>query len=67
MKRWGQIKGDIDYSGVAKQVFLQRHHPADEGSRTHPACLYVRTFVVMGKTLNPAKPEDIKGFKIKRA
>ncbi len=40
MKRWGQIKGDIDYAGVAKQVFLAtdttRLH---EGSRTHPACL----------------------------
>src|SRR5436853_1136757 len=22
MKRWGQIKGDLDYAGVAKQVFL---------------------------------------------
>ena len=22
MKRWGQIKGDVDYAGVAKQVFL---------------------------------------------
>ena len=22
MKRWGQIKGDVDYAGIAKQVFL---------------------------------------------
>ena len=22
MKRWGQIKGEVDYAGVAKQVFL---------------------------------------------
>ena len=22
MKRWGQIKGDVDYASVAKQVFL---------------------------------------------
>ena len=22
MKRWGQIKGDVDYAGVAQQVFL---------------------------------------------
>src|SRR5947208_2375614 len=22
MKRWGQLKGDVDYAGVAKQVFL---------------------------------------------
>ena len=22
MKRWGQIKGEVDYAGVAKQVYL---------------------------------------------
>ena len=22
MKRWGQIKGDVDYKAVAEQVFL---------------------------------------------
>ncbi len=22
MKRWGQIKGDVDYAAVAKQVYL---------------------------------------------
>ena len=32
MKRWGQIKGDVDYAGVAKQVFLATDtDQADEG------------------------------------
>ena len=22
MKRWGQVKGDIDYAGIAAQVYL---------------------------------------------
>src|SRR3954447_10900671 len=69
MKRWGQIKGDIDYSGVAKQVFL-----ATDTTRLMkevglpPPATTSKTFVVMGKTFDPAKPEDyIKSFKIKRA
>ncbi len=34
MKRWGQIKGDVDYAGIAKQVFLATDAAkADEGSR----------------------------------
>ena len=34
MKRWGQIKGDVDYAGVAKQVFLATDtDQADEGGR----------------------------------
>ena len=32
MKRWGQIKGDVDYAGVAQAgVPRHRHHQADEG------------------------------------
>ena len=27
MKRWGQIKGDVDYAGVAEQVFLATEPP----------------------------------------
>ena len=26
MKRWGQIKGDVDYAGVAKQVYPRHRH-----------------------------------------
>ena len=70
MKRWGQIKGDVDYAerrpaGVPRH----RHGQADEGGRASRRPPPPRkTFVVMGKTFDPAKPEDyIKSFAIKRA
>ena len=70
MKRWGQIKGDVDYAGVAKQVFLatdtarlMKEVGPDAAGRHHR-----RASSVMGKTFDPAKPEDyIKSFAIKRA
>ena len=68
MKRWGQIKGDVDYKGVAEQVFLATDTTAlmaDVGM-TAPKTTS-KTFVVMGKTFDPSKPEDyIKSFKIKK-
>ncbi len=69
MKRWGQIKGDVDYKGVAEQVFL-----ATDTSRLmtevglKPSSATSKTFMVMGKTFDPGKPEDyLKSFKIKKA
>ena len=68
MKRWGQIKGEVDYAGIAKQVFL-----ATDAAKLmkeagfEPPTATSKTFVVMGKTFDPAKPEDyIKSFAIKR-
>ncbi len=69
MKRWGQIKGDVDYAGVAKQVFLATDTMKlmKEVGLTPPSSTS-KSFSVMGKTFDPAKPEDyIKSFKIKRA
>jgi nitrate/nitrite transport system substrate-binding protein len=69
MKRWGQIKGDVDYAGVAKQVYLATDTTRlmKEVGLTPPASTS-KTFAVMGKTFDPAKPEDyINSFKIKRA
>jgi nitrate/nitrite transport system substrate-binding protein len=69
MKRWGQVKGDIDYAGVAKQVYLA----TDTGKLMQevgltPPTTTSKSFVVMGKTFDPSKPEDyIKSFAIKRA
>ncbi len=69
MKRWGQIKGDVDYAEVARQVYLAT------GARTlmaqnglAPPAATSKTFVIMGKTFDPAKPEDyLASFKIKNA
>jgi nitrate/nitrite transport system substrate-binding protein len=68
MKRWGQIKGDIDYKAVAEQVYL-----ATDTAKLMkevglpPPPMTSKTFSVMGKLFDPTKPEDyIKSFKIKR-
>src|SRR3954467_12977 len=69
MKRWGQLKGDVDYAGVAKQVFLATDTTKlmKEVGLTPPS-MTTKSFSVMGKAFDPAKPEDyIKSFAIKRA
>ena len=69
MKRWGQIKGEVDYAGVAKQVYLATDTSKlmKELGLTPPTSTS-KTFVVMGKKFDPAKPEEyIKSFAIKRA
>ena len=69
MKRWGQIKGDVDYKAVAEQVFLATDTAKlMKESGLVPPATSTKTFVVMGKTFNPAMPEDyIRSFKIKRS
>jgi len=69
MKRWGQIKGDVDYAAVAKNVFLATDttNLMNEMGLTPPATK-TKSFVVMGKTFDPGKPEDyLNSFAIKRA
>jgi len=69
MKRWGQIKGDVDYAGVAKQVFLATDTARlmKEVGLTPPDATS-KTFVVMGKTFDPSKPEAyVNSFAIKRS
>jgi len=69
MKRWGQIKGDVDYKSVAEQVFLATDTSklmTEVGMK--PPTVTTKTFVVMGKTFDPGKPEEyLKSFKIKKA
>ena len=69
MKRWGQIKGDIDYAAVAKQVYLATDTTKlmKEAGLTPPASTS-KSFSVMGKAFDPAKPEEyVKSFSIKRS
>lgn len=67
MKRWGQIKGDVDYAQVARQVYRATDAQklmAQEGLT--PPTATTKTFVVMGKTFDPAKPKEyLASFKIK--
>lgn len=69
MKRWGQIKGDIDYQKVAKEVFLATDATKlmQEVGLTPPKTTS-KKITVMGKVFDPAKPEPyIKSFSIRRA
>jgi nitrate/nitrite transport system substrate-binding protein len=68
MKRWGQIRGDIDYAQVAEQVFLATD--TAEAMRElglSPPATPKRTHVIMGKTFDPADPEGyLASFAIRR-
>jgi nitrate/nitrite transport system substrate-binding protein len=69
MKRWGQLNGEVDYKAVAEQVYLAtdtRKVMADMGLAP-PETAY-KSFAVMGKTFDPAKPEEyLASFKIRKA
>ncbi|KPF96273.1 nitrate ABC transporter substrate-binding protein [Rhodopseudomonas sp. AAP120] len=69
MKRWGQIKGDVDYKAVAEQVFLATDTAKvmKDMGLTPPTTAY-KSFTVMGKSFDPQKPDDyLASFKIKKA
>jgi nitrate/nitrite transport system substrate-binding protein len=68
MKRWGQIKGDVDYKAVAQQVFLATDAAKlmKEAGLTPPTTTS-KSFSVMGKPFDPSKPDEyLKSFAIKR-
>ena len=68
LKRWGYLKGEVNYKQIAEQVFLltdakktmkQLGMPVPEGA--YPK------FTIMGKVFDPAKPDDYaKSFKISK-
>jgi nitrate/nitrite transport system substrate-binding protein len=68
MKRWGQIKGDVDYAKVAREVYL-----ATDAARLmkevglKPPATTTKKIAVMGKEFDPAKPDAyLASFAIKR-
>jgi nitrate/nitrite transport system substrate-binding protein len=68
MKRWGYIKGDVNYKQIAEKVFLltdAKKYMAEAGFKP-PEGAY-KKFKVMGKEFDPAKPDDyIKSFAINK-
>lgn len=68
MKRWGYIEGDVDYKGIAEQVYLT----ADCGKLMKDLGMKVpektyKSHTIMGKTFDPEKPEEyVQSFPIKR-
>src|SRR5262245_32076380 len=68
MKRWGQLKGDVDYAKVAREVYLATDamRLMKEVGLTPPAST-TKKFAVMGKEFDPAKPDAyLASFSIKR-
>ncbi len=68
MKRWGQIKGNVDYAKVAREVFLATDATRlmKEVGLTPPAQTS-RKFAVMKKEFDPAQPDAyLASFAIKR-
>ena len=68
MKRWGQLKGDVSYEKVAREVYLATDTARlmKEAGLTPPATTS-KSFVVMKKPFDPARPEAyIASFPIKR-
>jgi nitrate/nitrite transport system substrate-binding protein len=68
MKRWGYIKGDIDYKKVAEEVYLatDAQKVMAEMGIPAPSKTY-KNHTIMGKTFDPNEPEAYaKSFAITR-
>lgn len=68
MQRWGQVKGDVDYQKVAREVFLATDaQRAMEQAGLKAPQASTKTFIIMGKTFDPSKPKEyLDSFAIKR-
>ncbi len=68
MKRWGYVKGEVDYKQIAEKVFLltdARKHMKELGQSV-PEGAYPK-FTIMGKVFDPARPDDyLKSFAISK-
>ena len=69
MKRWGYVKGEVNYKQIAEKVFLltdAKRHMKELGQKT-PEGAYPK-FTIMGKVFDPAKPDDyVKSFAISKS
>ena len=69
MKRWGQVSGEIDYAGIAQQVYLatDARRLMQEVGLAAPQ-ENTKSFEVMGKSFDPADPEGyLASFSIGRS
>ena len=69
MKRWGYVKGDVDYKKIAEQVYA-----ATECSKVmkelgyEPPTETYKKYVIMGKEFDPAAPAAyVESFPIRRS
>jgi nitrate/nitrite transport system substrate-binding protein len=71
MKRWGYVKGDVDYRQLAEKVFMltdarrlmaELRLPEDAAASGYPS------FNIMGRAFDPVQPEAyVRSFPIRRA
>ncbi|GGI19384.1 MAG: CmpA/NrtA family ABC transporter substrate-binding protein [Oxalicibacterium faecigallinarum] len=70
MKRWGYIKGDVDYKQIAEKVFLltdAKKYMKELGQDVPTGSAYPK-FNIMGKQFDADKPQAyLNSFSIKRA
>jgi nitrate/nitrite transport system substrate-binding protein len=69
MKRWGYVKGEVNYAAVAEQVYL-----ATDAAKMmtavglKPPASAMKKHVIMGKEFDPTKPDAyLASFAIKRS
>ena len=69
MKRWGYVKGDVNYAQIAEKVFrLTDAKKQMEQAGWRPPDGAYRKYTIMGKVFDPARPNDyLKTFAIQRA
>lgn len=68
MKRWGYVKGDLDYKAIAEKVYLASEcgEKMKEIGYPPPAATY-QNHTIMNKLFDPGKPEEyIKSFNIRK-
>jgi len=69
MKRWGYIKGDVNYQGIAEEVYLASEcgNIMKDLGYEPPRATY-ENYTIMGKTFDYTKPDEYaKSFAITRA
>ncbi|HYN62595.1 MAG TPA: CmpA/NrtA family ABC transporter substrate-binding protein [Rubrivivax sp.] len=70
MKRWGYIKGDVDYKQIAEKVFLMtdaRKFMGELGQKAPAANAAFPKFSIMGREFDPAKADAYaRSFAISR-
>ncbi len=67
LKRWGMVKGDINYNEIAEKVMLATEAKARLAELGAAAPDLARKEIIMGREFDPTKPEEyIQSFKIKR-
>ena len=72
MKRWGYVKGDVQYKDIAERVFLltdarKRMKELGESAPGVDEMRGYRKYTIMGKEFDPAKPDAyVDSFAIKK-